>query len=182
MGTTIVTTYTTKNLTRALTSTKLLLSDNDVLQMVQHHACHYVIVLYLLDFEDDENEKALNDDGGRQRVDRNDFFWSKLLSSDDDAFEVDEEEEVEVDNDVESDEEGGDGLHGVEIDVGGGGGVDRSDVGNGSHMVVYNVSNVDDTSNAGTSRSKKDHSFSSLADDDKSYNYSSDLLESPLWL
>jgi hypothetical protein len=32
-------------------------------------------VLYLLDFEDDENEKALNDDGGRQRVDRNDFFF-----------------------------------------------------------------------------------------------------------
>jgi hypothetical protein len=58
--------------------------------------------------------------------------------------------------------------------------VDRSDVGNGSHMVVYNVSNVDDTSNVGTSRSKKDHSFSSLSnDDDKSYDYSSDLLESP---
>jgi hypothetical protein len=60
-------------------------------------------------------------------------------------------------------------------------GRDKSDVGNGSHMVVYNASDVDENSNADTSRGKEVHSFSSLSDgdDDKSYDYSSDILESP---
>jgi hypothetical protein len=163
---------------------RLLSSDHDVLQMVQHHACHHVVVLYLLAFEDFENEEALNDDSGRQHVNRNDPFWSEVLSSDDDAFD-----------DGEDDEDRGDGLHGVEIDTEGGEdgsdgcyeveveavGRDKSDVGNGSHMVVYNASDVDENSNADTSRGKEVHSFSSLSDgdDDKSYDYSSDILESP---
>lgn len=54
---------------------RLLSSDHDVLQMVQHHACHRVVALYLLAFEDSENEEALNDDG----VNKNDPFWLKYL-------------------------------------------------------------------------------------------------------
>lgn len=83
---------------------------------------------------------------------------------------------VEIDTDRGKD--GSDGCYKVEVEAVG---RDKSDVGNGSHMVVYNASNVDENSNAGTSKGKEVHSFSSLSDgdDDKSYDYSSDILESP---
>ncbi|XP_059443363.1 uncharacterized protein LOC132175432 [Corylus avellana] len=156
--------------------------------MVQHHIGHQVVVLYLLSFEDNENEDELIDDGDRQRSNRNDPVWSEVLSNDDDAFEVDDDEELEVNDnecheveiDAEGGEDGSDGCHELEVDAVGG---DKSDVGDGSQMVVYNSSNVDDTSNAGTSKGKEVHSFSSSSsssdDDDKSYDYPSDILESP---
>jgi hypothetical protein len=147
-------------------------------------------VLYLLSFEDSENEDELNDDGDRQRSNRNDRQRSlEVLSDDDDAFEVNDDEELKVDDnecheveiDVERGEDGStDGCHEVEVDIVRG---DRSDVGDGSQMLVYNNSNVHDTSNIGTSKGKEVHSFSSSSslsdDDDKSYDYPSYILESP---
>jgi hypothetical protein len=87
----------------------------------------------LLSFEDNENEDELNDDGDRQCSNSNDPFWSEELSDDDDAFEVNDDEELKVDDnechEVEIDAEGGedgstDGCHEVEVDMVGG---DRSD-------------------------------------------------------
>jgi hypothetical protein len=99
----------TKSLDEGL---RLISSDNDVIQMVEHHREHGIVELYLVAFGvvdvdvevevhgeegivDEEEEEEYE----RVSVDRSDPFWDLVLTHDSDAYDLDGDADVGLEYD-----------------------------------------------------------------------------------